>query len=291
MISPQSIVVLKQYISRAKKTAEKASVIVITYNRWEWTEMTLNSIFENTFFPYDLIVVDNHSTDGTVERLKQLRRSEKIHTLILLPKNYGVYVGFNVGLKYGNYNGCLSILGNDILVSPYWLSACCFFASRLKGLVAPPTQAKVRGWVTKHKRPIRKYEGMRIVRITWGVVPPVMTKATLQKIGYFREDIGKGELSFYGIADTEYGERATKLGVGTYYILDTDCKHIPGMLGEQQGKTFREIEGEKYPKYRKWKVDIMKVKRPRWFKGIYPRHKRYETWCTKAWIEQFVFKP
>ncbi|GAJ01423.1 unnamed protein product, partial [marine sediment metagenome] len=198
MISAPSMQILKQFLSTVKKSGKKASVILLTYNRWEWTEMTLNSVFENTFFPHDLIVVDNHSTDGTVEKLKELHRKKKIDTLILLPKNYGVYVGFNVGLKYGKYNEWLSILSNDLILSPYWLTALCYLASRLKlGIVAPPVSPRVRQWAARCK--VGNVGGMRVVRTTWATNPPVMTKATLQKIGYFREDIDKGELSFYAI--------------------------------------------------------------------------------------------
>jgi len=304
MISAQSMAVLKQFISDVGNQRRKASVVLLTYNRWEWTEMALNSVFENTFFPYELIVVDNHSTDETVERLKQLRRQGKINTLILLPRNYGLYVGFNVGLKHGNYNNWLSILPNDFLVCPYWLTALCYVASRLKlGLVSPPCSltAQTAPMVTirlfLHKCKVGRIGSLRVVKTTWTTNPSVMTKITLEKIGYFREDVDKEQLSFYAIGDSEYGERARKLGVGTYYVLDLDCKHIPDMLAQQEGKVevsairqrSIEIEKEKYPKYRQWKTDVAMVKRPKWFAGKYARYKRYETRITKEWIEQYLW--
>lgn len=289
MISAPSIEILKQFIFSVRKKGEKASLVFLTYNRWEYTEMTLNSIFKNTFFPHDFIVVDNHSTDGTVEKLKQLHRQGKIDTLILLPRNYGLYAGFNIGWKYGNDNSWLSVLPNDVLVSPYWLTALCYVASHLKagGVVATPFSSKVRNWAAGRK--IGNIGGMKIVRTGWATNPPVMTKATFQKIGYFREDIGEGKLSFYGIGDTEYSERATKLGVGTYYILDLDCKHISS-INLPKGMHAYEIEKQKYPEYTKWKSDTKKIKLPKWFKGKYPRYKKYETRFSKEWIAKYVEK-
>lgn len=48
------------------------SVIVNTYNSAKTVEKTLNSVFAQTFTNYEIIVVDDHSTDDTVSIIKKV---------------------------------------------------------------------------------------------------------------------------------------------------------------------------------------------------------------------------
>ncbi|MBW2143092.1 MAG: glycosyltransferase [Deltaproteobacteria bacterium] len=49
------------------------SIIILVYNQLEYTKKCLESIFKYTKEPFELIVVDNGSTDGTVQYLEKLR--------------------------------------------------------------------------------------------------------------------------------------------------------------------------------------------------------------------------
>lgn len=272
----------------------KASVVVLTYNRWEWTELTLNSLFKNTFFPHELIVVDNHSTDGTVEKLKQLKRDGKINTLILLPKNCGGPAGFNIGWKISDHNHWFAKVDNDVKLSPHWLRRMCLLASQ-KGIGLVGTAISMR--LRQRAKPLKVHtlQDIKFVYVYWTVAGiAVFSKATLNKIGYEREDLGKGEQRFYCISDTEYVERARTMGLKNAYILNLDCWHIPELLARQRGildsASRTKVEREKYPEYRRWKERIAKVKRHGWFSGKYPKWKYYETWFTKKWIKPYIFE-
>jgi SAM-dependent methyltransferase len=48
------------------------SIVIITHNQLEYTRQCVDSIRERTDEPYELIFVDNASTDGTVEYLRAL---------------------------------------------------------------------------------------------------------------------------------------------------------------------------------------------------------------------------
>jgi len=77
----------------------------------------INSIVKNTTVPYELIVVNNNSTDGTVEFIDKLN----IENLIVIhnPINYGYAKGMNVGIV--NANGKYTILlNNDTEVDKNW---------------------------------------------------------------------------------------------------------------------------------------------------------------------------
>jgi glycosyltransferase involved in cell wall biosynthesis len=63
------------------------SIIIPTYNRSAFILNTLDSVFRQTFTSYEIIVVDNASTDNTLELLQPLIESGSIR-LIVHDKNY-----------------------------------------------------------------------------------------------------------------------------------------------------------------------------------------------------------
>ena len=50
-------------------SAPQISIIVISYNTREMTLECLRSVVDETTLPYELIVVDNASTDGSAEAI------------------------------------------------------------------------------------------------------------------------------------------------------------------------------------------------------------------------------
>jgi glycosyltransferase involved in cell wall biosynthesis len=61
--------------------------------------LCLTSIFRNTTYPnYEIIVVDNHSTDETPPYLKQLAAQQPHLRLILNTENNGIAHANNQGL-------------------------------------------------------------------------------------------------------------------------------------------------------------------------------------------------
>ena len=87
------------------------SIIIPTYNRGKLILKTLESVFSQDYSDYEVIVVDNCSTDNTAERLKPLQDSGKI-IFIRHDKNYERAVSRNTGIK--NANGqFLTFLDSD----------------------------------------------------------------------------------------------------------------------------------------------------------------------------------
>ena len=100
------------------------SVICIhTFNRLSYTKITLNSIFKNTIRPCKIVVVDDFSTDGTVEYLRELEKQGKIE-FVYKPRHMGRQHSFAVKRYYGYISGMKYIvfLDNDMTVTPGWLT-------------------------------------------------------------------------------------------------------------------------------------------------------------------------
>jgi len=111
------------------------SIIIPTYNGLHLLQACVESIRVHTEAPYEIIVVDNGSTDPTTDYC----RSEKI-TFISMPANAGFPVACNAGLKLASGDELL-LLNNDVIVSRGWLTNLkrALYSAPDIGIVGPVT--------------------------------------------------------------------------------------------------------------------------------------------------------
>lgn len=107
-----------------EQAVPKVSVIVITYNNLKLNQYCINSILNQTAYPnYELIVLDNLSTDGTVDYLKELEQENHPRlNIIFNGENSGFAGGNNKAIEAsdGKY---VVLLNNDTVVTRGWLTA------------------------------------------------------------------------------------------------------------------------------------------------------------------------
>lgn len=119
-----------------------ASIIILTYNNLEYTRLCLESIYAKTEAPdFELILVDNASTDGTPVYLKAFAAEKDNVKLILNQENAGFPRGNNQGLAIaeGQY---LVLLNNDTVVTEGWLSGLIrHLQDATVGMVGPVTNS------------------------------------------------------------------------------------------------------------------------------------------------------
>jgi GT2 family glycosyltransferase len=73
--------------------------VLVTFNRLESLKTALAHYFDQSVLPAALIIVDNHSSDGTREYLTSLENEKNIHCLFL-PSNVGVGAGISDAMAY-----------------------------------------------------------------------------------------------------------------------------------------------------------------------------------------------
>jgi GT2 family glycosyltransferase len=93
------------------------SVITVNYNGKMLLKQCLPSLLQTDYPNYEIIVVDNGSSDGSVKFVKENFPTVKV---IQLNKNYGYNGAANSGAKYAK-GELLAILNNDITVERTWL--------------------------------------------------------------------------------------------------------------------------------------------------------------------------
>jgi GT2 family glycosyltransferase len=100
----------------------RASIVVLTHDNLAFSRMCLASVLENTEYPnYELIVVDNGSSDGTVEELQTIAGRVPNFKVILNDVNVGFGPGNNQGLRAAT-GDILVLLNNDTIVPRGWLT-------------------------------------------------------------------------------------------------------------------------------------------------------------------------
>ena len=97
---------------------ELVSIIIVNYNGKNHLEKCLESIMRIDYNNYEIILVDNNSTDKSIELVKNTYPNVMI---IKLDKNYGFAEPNNIGAK--NAKGdFLFFLNNDTIVTPKCIS-------------------------------------------------------------------------------------------------------------------------------------------------------------------------
>lgn len=109
-----------QYIVRAIKPILQSktpllTILILTLNCLEYTKLCIDSIKLKSCLAHKVLVIDNGSTDGTIEYLRQDMEIFHIENLV----NLGFSRGFNVGLMLID-TPLFVICNNDVVVTHGW---------------------------------------------------------------------------------------------------------------------------------------------------------------------------
>ena len=96
------------------------SVIILNFNGKRYLKDCLDSVLNQNYNNFKIILIDNGSSDGSIEFVRQRYNDEKLK-LYSADKNLGFAGGNNYGLKFceGDF---IVLLNNDVTVERNWLS-------------------------------------------------------------------------------------------------------------------------------------------------------------------------
>jgi GT2 family glycosyltransferase len=215
------------------------SIIIPTHNSLSLLEQCIYDIRRFTNTPFEIIVVDNGSTDGT---LAYLKREEII--FISLPTNRGFCIACNAGLRIASGDGLL-LLNNDVIVSRRWLSnmLACLSSSEEIGIVGPMTnfasgiQQHPLDYTTVDQFHQITMESNRPDPNKWRSVNRIIgmcflfKRQLLESIGYLDEQYSPGHFE-----DDDYCYRARLKGYRLMIAGDTYVHHHGSVSFSKYGK-------------------------------------------------------
>ena len=77
------------------------TIIIPSYNKKKYITECINSVVNQTYLDWKLIIIDDCSTDGTQEILKEFLNNKKIE-ILFLKKNKGPSFCRNIGIRKSN---------------------------------------------------------------------------------------------------------------------------------------------------------------------------------------------
>ena len=92
------------------------SLYIAAYNAEKTIEKSIKSILQQTLKPKEIIIINDCSTDKTLNLLKKFSQIKIINN----KKNYGLAKSRNIALKYSKYN-LLASIDSDVVCKKNWL--------------------------------------------------------------------------------------------------------------------------------------------------------------------------
>ena len=101
--------------------AEQVSVIIVNWNGRKYLDRCLSSLLPQTYAPFNIILVDNGSTDDSLEFI---RNNFPMVEIVALERNYGFAKANNRGITQAFSQGVqfIALLNNDTEVDRNWLA-------------------------------------------------------------------------------------------------------------------------------------------------------------------------
>lgn len=264
---------------------EYVHIVMITYNRLEFTQKAIEGLHATATLPYVLTVVDNGSTDGSREWLESQRRDGRISRLVLLDENVGVAKAANLGWALEPGAKYFVKLDNDmVLTKSGWLEEMVSIldASDDIGMIA--ANVEPRSFPEFHEYGVR----FRVKRGTLGGACVMIPRRVHDRLGFWSEHYGK-----YGEEDFDYGFRSMLSGYRNVYLSDEETAfHLPaGKAAEIAVESFVALDGQEEKLHRQYRQMKDAIRAENHRTGIVSK-RLLEYWSGKAdlWCESIFAK-
>ena len=234
-------------ISEQKKPL--ISIIILNYNAGDLLLNCVNSVFETNYENYEVIVVDNVSTDNSHKKCKA--RFESI-TLIENLENFGYCEGNNIGIRKAK-GEFIVILNPDTIVEPNWLVEFLKAHSKFgDGLYQPKILSLYEKDVLQSTGNMMHLFGFGFARDK-GIIDKNQFEK-IEQIGYasgtclFSSSKILNKLGlldpflFLYHDDLDLGWRAAQIGINSYFVPNIKILHAESYILKWSSKKFYWLE-------------------------------------------------
>ena len=209
----------------------KTTIIIPNYNGLSFMEPCFEALEKQTTKDFKILVVDNGSTDGSVEWLK-----EREIPSIFLPENTGFSGAVNVGIRAAD-TPYVILLNNDTKVAPHYVEALERAMDRSEKIFSVSSKMiqmyhpdlmddagdmySVLGWAFQRGvgRPEKLYKkSCRVFTACAGAA--IYRREVFETIGYF------DEMHFAYLEDIDVGYRAKIYGYDNVFCPEAVVYHV-----------------------------------------------------------------
>lgn len=229
---------------------KRVALLMLTWDRLEYTKMSLESLFENTLYPYDLWIIDNkNDKDDTREYLIDLKKREpRITKLILNDTNEGLSKPTNRFWRETTTE-MVGKIDNDTLVPRGWLTKLVEALDKVPQLMMV-SGIHFENWKSvygNHTVPCKIINGIKLHFPTHtGGCCYIFRRDAINKMGYLGEGYGR----LYGW--TRWQWNLKKRGMELAYHNDIRVE----ILGGKRGLYHSPKSLDNTPKYQEYNEEI-----------------------------------
>jgi len=267
---------IKQIPQKRIFNEQKTSIIIPTFNKWDYTKQVIEGIQKLTNKNYEIIIIDNASSDETIEALKKYNKVKVISN----SENLGFPKAVNQGIleAQGDY---ILLANNDIVVTDGWLERMLEIAEAHPeiGIVGPISNsvsgrqfdknAKYESIEDMHKyaakvKKEKKGQFFQFPRVAF--LCTLIKKEVIDKIGGLDERFSPGNFE-----DDDFCLRAQMAGYKTVIATDVFIHHYGSVSFKANGESeyAKRIEINKQKFVDKWSADPEEI----WIKGNKPNQR------------------
>jgi GT2 family glycosyltransferase len=211
------------------------AVLIVNWNGGELLRQCLAALLQQRRPPDHIIVVDNASTDDSLERAREaLRRVE----VIRLPDNVGFARANNVGARAAQGYDAIALLNPDALADPGWLEALVDAAQRHPDIAAFASQMQLaatpelldgagdsyhvsgRAWRNGHKAACAAWPASDVEVFAPCAAAALYRRHAFEEVGGFDEEY------FCYFEDVDLGFRLRLRGHRCLYVHSAIVRHV-----------------------------------------------------------------
>lgn len=242
----------------------RLSVIIPTFNRADTIGLTLQSLREGQLDPqdYEILVVDNRSTDGTADLVRGLQRTGQVAIRYLYEERAGVHYARNAGALAAR-GELLYFTDDDMIATPGMLPELMRLfeldprIATASGRVLPKWQVEPPPWVLEHCQNTLlslqfRPEELIVAEYDIGVFSchQMIRKSALLEAGGFNPENTGG--SWVGDGETGLGIKLTRRGYKFAYTSRAVIQHIIPATRMTQSYLHRRMANQGYADAYTW---------------------------------------
>lgn len=216
------------------------SVILCTYNRERYIYNVLQSIAAGGFGDYEIVLVNNNSTDGTESECQRFAKDHpEVAMRYCVEKQQGLSYARNRGIMESQ-GEVLVYVDDDAVVNREYLQTYADFFNRNKEAVAAggPITPRYDGceepsWMSHYTRQLVTGElnlGTREREFPKGAFPgggnAAYRKSVFNEVGLFNVELGRKGSSLIGAEEKDLFDKMTSRGMKFYYLPNAILYHL-----------------------------------------------------------------